>query len=134
MQAKAELLQLKGKLQKQISVLESEMATVDKAIQLLEREDRVVGATGSQDKRFRKLGLSDACRHIVDSEWISPAEVRNNMMQGGFKNDDKAKLLGSVFATLKRLATKGELEGKKIDGKMKYRKRQPAAMTSAEAA
>ena len=42
MQAKQELLQLKERLQKQILVLETEMTTVDKAIQLLDRESRVV--------------------------------------------------------------------------------------------
>jgi hypothetical protein len=56
------------------------------------------------------------------------------MMNGGFKNDDKAKLLGYCFATLKRLAAKGELESKRVDGKMKYRKRQLAAMAAVEAA
>lgn len=132
MDAKQELMQLKNKLQKQIAVLESEMRTVDAAIQLLERENQV-GATGPHDKRFRKVGLSDACRQIVGSEWISPAEVRNQMMQGGFKNDDKAKLLGAVFATLKRIAKK-EIEGKKVDGKMKYRTRQPVALAVVEAA
>lgn len=134
MQAKQQLMQLKDKLLKQISILESEMATVDKAIQLLEREDRVTGAPGPQDKRFRKVGLSDACRQIVGSEWISPTEVRNAMMEGGFKNADKSKLLGSVFATLKRLAVKGDLEAKRVDAKMKYRKRQAVAISSAEAA
>jgi hypothetical protein len=134
MAAKHELLQLKDKLQKQISILESEMATVDKAIQLLEREDRVGGATGPQDKRFRKLGLSATCRKIVGSEWLAPSEVRNQMMQGGYKSVDKSKLLGYVFATLKRLAAKGEMEGKKVDGKMKYRKRQVVALSTAEAA
>src|ERR1700683_2611063 len=124
MQATQELLQLKVKLQKHIFVLQAELETVDKAIQLLEREDRAPGATGPQDRRFSKLGLSDACRQIVAAEWISPAEGRNSMMQGGFKHDSKGKLLGSVFATLKRLAAKGEMEGKKVDGRMKYRKRQ----------
>ena len=56
------------------------------------------------------------------------------MISGGFKNDDKAKLLSYVFATLKRLAAKGELDGRKVDGKMKYRKKQPAAMNAMEAA
>lgn len=128
MQAKHELRQLKEKLQKQIAVLESEMATVDRAIQLLEREDHS-GSNGSQDKRFRKVGLSDACRQIVGADWISPTEVRNQLMQGGYKNVDKSKLLAAVFATVKRLAKK-EFEGKKLDGKMKYRKRQPAAMVN----
>jgi len=132
MQARDELIRLREKLRAQISVLESEMATVDKAIQLLERENHS-GAAGTQDKRFHKLGLSDACRQIVGSEWISPAEVRDQMMRGGFKNHNKSKLLGSVFATLKRLA-KNELEGKKMDGKMKYRKRQLATVGTAEVA
>ncbi len=132
MQAKQELMQLKTKLQQQISVLESEMVTVDKAIQLLEREDHS-GASGPKDARFRKVGLSDACRQIVGSEWASPSEVREALMKGGYKHESKAKLLGSVFATLKRLAAK-EFEGKKVDGKLKYRKRQPAAISTAEAA
>ena|ERR1700676_448886 len=133
MQGKSELMKLKEKLQKQISVLESEMATIDKAIQLLEREDKN-GATGPQDQRLRKYGLSDGIRQVVGSEWISPTEVRNGMMQGGYKSKDKTKLLAAVFATLKRLAVKGEMEMKKLDGKMKYRKRQPMAISTVEAA
>ena len=132
MQAKQELMQLKDRLQRQIAVLESEMATVDKAIQLLDREDQS-GTTGPRDTRFRKVGLSDACRQIVSDDWISPTEVRNQLMQGGFKNNDKSKLLAAVFATLKRLAKK-EFEGKKVDGKMKYRKRQIATVDTGAAA
>lgn len=133
MQAKQELTQLKEKLQKHIAVLNAEMDTVDKAIRLLDRENESSGVTGQQDKRFAKVGLSDTCRQIVGNEWISPTEVRDAMMQGGYKKADKGKLLGSVFATLKRLS-KSELEGKRVDGKMKYRKRQAAAMAVAEAA
>jgi hypothetical protein len=126
MQAKHELMRLKDKLQRQIAVLESEMATVDKAIQLLERETSP-GVNGlHKDKRFAKAGLSDALRQIVGSEWISPAEARDQMLDGGFRAGSKAKLLSAVYATLKRLGT-NELEGKKIDGKMKYRRRQLAA-------
>jgi hypothetical protein len=135
MQARTELLQLKERLQKQISVLESEMVTVDKAIQLLEREHQGGSEVhGSQDKRFRNVGLADACRRIVISDnWLSPFDVRNAMLQGGFKSDDKTKLLSAVFATLKRLG-QSELEGKKVDGKLKYRRRQAVALSSAEAA
>lgn len=132
MEANHELMQLKQRLQRQITVLESEMATVDKAIQLLEREGHA-GANGNQDKRFRKVGLSDACRQIVGDEWILPSAVRNQIMQGGYRNNDKAKLLAAVFATLKRLGKK-EFEGKRIDGKMHYRKRQAAALSATEAA
>jgi len=135
MSAQQELLQLKGRLQKQISVLEAEMATVDKAIQLLDREGKFATATGTtgQDKRFSKMGLSEACREIVGSNWTLPSEVRNQMLQGGFKTADKAGLLSSVFATLKRLATK-DLEGAKIDGKMRYRKRQSTSANTEDAA
>lgn len=132
MQAKNELLQLKARLQKQIAVLQSEMVVVDKAIQLLERENHSE-TNGSQDKKFRKAGLSDACRQIVGDDWISPTEVRNELMQGGYPNDDKSKLLAAVFATLKRLGKK-QMEGKKIDGKMKYRKRQLATVGTDAAA
>jgi hypothetical protein len=45
MSAQQELLQLKERLQKQISVLEAEMATVDKAIQLLDREGKFATTT-----------------------------------------------------------------------------------------
>ena len=109
------------------------MATVDKAVQLLDREGKFAATTftaTAQDKRFSKMGLSEACRAIVGGEWTLPSEVRNQMLQGGFKTDDKAGLLSSVFATLKRLATK-DLEGAKIEGKMRYRKRQSAVTENA---
>jgi hypothetical protein len=130
MQAKQELTRLKEKLQKHIAVLNAEMDTVDKAIRLLERESESGAMTGPQDRKFRNMGLSETCRLIVGGEWISPTEVRDQMTHGGFKNDDKSKLLAAVYATLKRLGN-NELEGKKVDGKMKYRKRQPVAMSSA---
>ncbi len=109
------------------------MASVDKAIELLEREHFSGPKPEMHDTRFRKIGLTDACRQIVNSEWMSPVEIRDRMMSGGFKNGDKSKLLSSVFATLKRLAIK-EIEGRKVDGKMKYRKRQTSQIESEEAA
>ncbi len=55
------------------------------------------------------------------------------MMRGGFKNENKSKLLAAVFATMKRLG-KGEFEVKKLDGKLKYRTKQPATTNSEAAA
>jgi hypothetical protein len=132
MEATHELMKLKEKLLKQIAVLQAEMDTVDRAIQLLAREDRA-GANGSQNKRFRKSGLSESIRQVVESDWISPTEVRDLLMHGGYRNADKAKLLGSVFATMKRLG-KTEFEMRKLEGKLKYRKKQAAANESAAAA
>lgn len=123
MQAIQELMQLKEGLQKHIGVLQSEMATVDKAIQLLEREGQRSTQT-INEKQFSKTGLSDACRLIVGNEWISPGEIRDRMIQGGFKNNGKSKLLGSVFATCKRLAASEEFDVGRVDEKQKYRKRQ----------
>jgi hypothetical protein len=79
------------------------------------------------------MGLSEACREIVGNDWILPSEVRNQMLHGSFKTDDRAGLLSSVFATLRRLATK-DLEGAKIDGKMRYRKRQSTSANTEHAA
>jgi hypothetical protein len=127
MQATQQLTQLKERLRRQIAVLESELNTVDKAIQLLERE-HVAGAGDQpyQDRRYAKMGLTDACRLVIGSEWLAPVQVRDEMLRGGFNIEQKKKLLGYCFATLKRLAQKGDLEGKQIDGKLKYRKREPA--------
>jgi hypothetical protein len=132
MQAIQELMQLKEGLQKHIGVLQSEMTTVDKAIQLLEREGQR-SPQSLNDRRFAKIGLSDSCRLIVGDDWISPGEIRDRLMQGGYKNDSKSKLLGSVFATCKRLAKAGQFEVKRLDEKQKYRKRQSVSAAEASA-
>jgi hypothetical protein len=127
MTAQQELLQLKERLQRQIAVLQAEMASVDKTIQLLEREGRPTAMSAAiQDKRYAKLGLSDAIRAILTDEFTLPSEIRNVMLSGGYSAPDKASLLSSVFATLKRMDGK-DAEGEKIDGKMHYRKRQSGA-------
>ena len=120
MPIKRELSELKEALAKHIAVLQSELGTVEKTLQIIERESPTARPPNDH---FRNVGLSDACRQIIQYEWISPADVRDIMMRGGFKSDNAPKLLGYVFATLKRLVTKGELEAKKVDGKMKYRVR-----------
>ncbi len=131
MQAKQELKRLKEKLNAQITALQSEMAIIDKAIQLLEREGKSSPAATQQGKYFRTVGLSDAIREIVAAEWISPTEVRDRLMRGGYPNKDKSKLLGSVFATMKRLGG-SVFEMKRIDGKLKYRVcQQPSVGTEA---
>lgn len=121
MQAKQELTQLKERLQKQIVVLQSEMSVVDQAIELLDREDMSIPSTGRNGSRFSSLGLSEAIRKVVTSDWTSPTEVRDELMHGGYPTDDKSKFLGSVFATMKRLRRR-DLEAKRIGGKLKYRK------------
>ena len=70
----------------------------------------------------------------MTDEWITPSLVRDSMLSGGYRIEDSSKLLGYVFATLKRLAKKGDLEGKRIDGRLRYRKRQPPAGMGGEAA
>jgi hypothetical protein len=126
MQAKRELTQLRERLKQQIAALESEMATIDKAIELLEREDQS-SPNAPYGKRFRKVGLSDAIRQVVASVWISPTEVRDELMHGGYPNEDKNKLLASVFATMKRLGKSGGFEVRRIEGKLKYRVQQRAS-------
>lgn len=132
MQAKRELTQLKERLKQQIAGLESEMATIDRAIQLLEREDQS-SPNSLRRRRFRNVGLSDAIRQVVASEWISPTEVRDELMHGGYPNEDKNKLLASVFATMKRLGASGGLEVKRVEGKLKYRVQHRASSANQEA-
>lgn len=133
MQAKQELTHLKERLNAQIVALQSEMAIVDKAIQLLEREGQSSQPAPEQAKQFRTVGLSDAIRQTVASEWISPTEVRDELMRGGYPNKDKSKLLGSVFATMKRL-TGSTFEARRIDGKLKYRVRQQSSAIAEDVA
>jgi len=135
MEAVKELTRLRERIQLQLRELQSELDAIDKAVQLLEREGRR-SASSVNEKQFAKFGLSDAVRKIVGDEWISPTEVRDVLMQGGYPNKGKGKLLGSVFATLKRLGigNKAEFEMKRIDDKIKYRKKQPTEIVSAEAA
>jgi hypothetical protein len=133
MQAKQELTRLRDKLNAQIAALQSEMVIVDRTIQLLEREDQSSPTAPQQGKRFRSVGLSDAIRQIVAAEWISPTEVRDGLMHGGYPNKDKGKLLGAVFTTMKRLG-ESIFEGKRIDGKLKYRMRQKASAIAQDVA
>jgi hypothetical protein len=130
MEAVKELVRLRERIQVQLRELQLEFDVVNKAIQLLERE----GQPEVNDKRFAKMGLSEACRQIVNGDWITPSGVRDILMRGGFKNENKSKLLGYVFATLKRLQQASEFEVKRIDDRLKYRKKQAATTDSGDLA
>jgi hypothetical protein len=122
MEAIRELSQVRNKLETQIRTLQSEMEAIDKAIQLVQRETAANNPKSAPDKSFAKVGLTTACREMIGTEWITPFEIREQLLRRGFKTEHKAKLLNAIFATLRRLAKKGEFESQRINDKLRYRR------------
>ena len=121
MEAIRQLTKIGKRLHDQLRDLQVEVDAIDKAIKVLEREDEKEGSVSESDE-FSNTGFADGCRSIVGPELITPLEVRDRLIRGGFKNRDKAKVLGGVYATLKRLAgSNGPFEGGTLNGKKAYR-------------
>ena len=123
MEAIRELTKLRQRKYGQLRELKVEVDAIDKAIELLEREKHREGLT-STSKEFSKTGFADGCRSIVGPEFITPLEIRDRLIRGGFKHNSKTKVLGGVYATLKRLAgPNGPFENGTLNGKKAYRVR-----------
>ena len=124
MDAIRELTKLQQRKHDQLCALQVEVDTIDKAIELLERENQSEGLT-STSKEFAKTGFADGCRSIVGPEFVTPPEVRDRLIRGGFKHESKIKVLGGVYSTLKRLAgPNGPFEAGTMNGKKAYRMKQ----------
>ena len=126
MQAILELTGVRQKLQEKIVALQSELTSIDRAIEILEREspsrvNTVNTVNGSSGRQFKKKGLSESCLAIVGSDFVKPSIVRDRLMAGGYPVKSKTKLLSSVFATLSRLAKLSKLEVGTIDGRRVFR-------------
>ena len=121
MEAKRELTRIRKRLHDQLRDLQVEVDAIDMAIKVLEREDEKEGSVSESDE-FSNTGFADGCRSIVSPEFITPPEVRDRLILGGFKHKDKTKVLSGVYATLKRLAgSNGPFESGKLNGKKAYR-------------
>ena len=120
MDAISELTRIRGRLKLKLLDLEAEIDAVDRAIGLLEAEQSLSNVK-ARSRRFVKMGLSEACREIIGSDYITPIEVRDMLRQGGYPKSAKSKLLNSVYATLKRL-TANDFEKGKVNGKTVFRK------------
>ena len=124
MEAIRELTKIRQRKHDQLHALQVEVDAIDKAIELLERENQNEGSA-SMSKEFAKTGFADGCRSIVGPEFVAPLEVRDRLIRGGFKHVSKTKVLGGVYATLKRLAgPNGPLETGTLNGKKAYRVKQ----------
>ncbi len=124
MEATRELVRIKQRKQDQLRELQVEVDAIDKAVELLERESQSEGST-STSKEFAKTGFADGCRSIVGPEFVTPLEVRDRLIRGGFKHESKSKVLSGVYATLKRLAgPNGPFEAGTMNGKKAYRMKQ----------
>jgi hypothetical protein len=130
-----ELTQIKTRIESMIRSYQAELDAINKAIELVQRERkdgqtvpiRGILPSRTTGREFAKLSLSDACRAAVPhNEFITPAEVRNAMLMGGFPEPTKGRgrLLNYVFVTLKRMASTGEFEKGLKDGKFAVRKPQ----------
>jgi hypothetical protein len=123
-----ELRRIKSRLEGTIRSSQSELDVINKAIELVEREQGTspkafLLGTG-ENRDFAKLGLTEAIRKCVGSEFVIPSEVRDTMLMGGFPvpKAGKGRLLNYVFVTLKRLAKTGELDAGKKGGKFAVRR------------
>jgi hypothetical protein len=127
MEAIRELEKLRERIAAQLHTMQAEFDAVNKAIALLEREQR--NEAGSmQSKRFAKAGLAQSIREIVrGSQFMKPTQIRDHMLEGGYVPTTKANLLNAVYATAKRLAVSGEFEKGKVNGKLAFRKREQAS-------
>ena len=139
MKAKEELLHVRQRLSGRIDVLRADLEIVDASIRLIEREGRLepTDAPLQQSEAcgaFAKMGLTNCCLQILGARnFISPAKVRDLLIQGGYPKSNKTKLLGSVYSTLKRLHGAGKLEFRKPHrGGRKYRVKQHTAEPSEE--
>lgn len=101
--------------EKEIKELHSKLHSVDVALGLLfeqgdSRTDKKV--IEIRKDRYAKMGLSDAIRDCINSygatRVLSTGEIRKYLIDNGIQT--KAKhFYSTVFATLKRLADKGEI-------------------------
>lgn len=138
MKANEELLHVRQRLSGRIGVLRAELEIVDASIRLIEREGRLEPTAQLQQSEshdaFAKMGLTDCCLQILGArDFISPAKVRDLLIQGGYPKSNRTKLLGSVYSTLKRLQGTGKLEFRKPPrGARKYRVKQHTAEQSEE--
>ena len=126
-----ELTKVKQRLHDQLRELQVEVDSIERSIKVLERENQKE-VSASTSNEFAKTGFADGCRSVVGAEFITPLEVRDRFIRGGFKHKDKAKVLGGIYATLKRLAgANGVFEVGQLNGKKAYRlKQKPERLTT----
>ena len=122
-----ELRRLHRTLLDTLATVQLEVDSVNKAIEIFEREQNKLAdqsARRANGEEFSDMGLANSCRKIVGSKFISPLEVRNELVAGGYPiKSTKGKLLGSVYATMRRDQKKGEFEARKEDGRWCFRKK-----------
>jgi len=141
MDATKELLLLRERLESQLRVLQSEIDSINKAVKLLERErpsfERDKPEQAIKPKQFSSLGVTDAIRSILRGEFVTPLQVRDQLLLGGFPHSGKSKLLNIVWATMKRLGQGdgyeiGTANGGKFAVRRKAAPRDPAMLPLGE--
>jgi hypothetical protein len=121
-----ELERRRDKVVEQLREKQSELSAIHKIIEGMQRDGiRPTAGRSSRngakrDKRLAKLGLSEAIRAVA-LDWIAPSDIRNALLEQGYKHTAKSPLLGGVFATCKRLALDGKFEIREMNERKEYR-------------
>jgi hypothetical protein len=124
MEAPRELIRLKQRIENDLRELQGKLDAVNQTMRLLERDGEAKPDI-HRSREFANMGLAEACRAAIQTEFISPAEVRDLLVRGGFPSSTgKTKLLNSIYATIKRLSEKGEFERGKANGRQVFRRPQ----------
>lgn len=136
MEAIVELERLKGRLEAQMAALQAEHETISKAIRILEREnpdstpqmilsDTIPVQINAPIRPTPEIGLTERCLKIMGDGWMGPADIRDRLLAEKYHNQDKGKLLSSVYATLKRLKGQSKLESRQNEnGRTEFRRLQ----------
>lgn len=138
MEAIDQLIRIKDQLENKLRSTQAELSAINKAIELVRREhlslpestatpSPVLMSKRSND--ISRMGLSDAIRAVIRFELVTPSQVRDSLLMGGFPVPKKGKgrLLNYVFVTMKRFAQGPEFERGEINGKFAVRRRKDLA-------
>ena len=128
MSTSSELRELQSKIRNQITHLQEEHDAIETTIKVIERQHFQSAPVHLEKNNglgeFSSLGITDACRKGVSGDLVTPVQVRDRLIQGGYAGSQK-KMLNSLHPTLRRLVKMGELEAGTIKGQMAFRKAEP---------
>jgi hypothetical protein len=102
------------------SEIDNERARVDGALA------RLMPLSGEicDPSQVTGMGFTDAIRHVMkysSGRWMSPAEIRNDLAEKGFKVSGYTNPMASIYTILIRLTDMEELERSTENNKVLYR-------------
>jgi len=129
---KGELLSYVEGLRAQRQVIEGQRKALDLKIAKAEELLHAIDGSGQGQKqasghprrgrRRAVTGLTDSVLDIIrgSATPLTPRQIRDRMVEKGFKEEKYSNMLTVVYNTLKRLVEQGEIESGVVDGKKVY--------------